>query len=123
MRKRMIFVISTLLVGILIYYLYNTQFLVKADIISSFIRNYVPDFLWLLSFYSLSAHFAKDLTKHYIIVTAMYVIILGVLFEILQLTGVVNGTFDIFDIITYIVSTIFACLIEKYFLGGKLWKN
>lgn len=120
MRKRMIFVISTLLVGILIYYLYNMQFLAKTDIISSFIRNYIPDFLWMISFYCLSAKFSKDLTKHYIIFTAIYVIILGVFFEILQLTGVVNGTFDIFDIITYIISTVFACLIEKYYLGGKL---
>lgn len=120
MRKRMIFVISTLLVGILIYYLYNMQFLAKTDIISSFIRNYIPDSLWIISFYSLSAHFSKDLTKHYIVFTAIYVIILSVIFEILQLTGIVHGTFDIFDIITYIVSTILACLIEKYFLGGKL---
>ena len=46
-------------------------------------------------------------------------IILGIFFELLQFTGIVKGTFDFADIIIYAVSTIIACLVEKYYWGDK----
>lgn len=118
MRKKIIYSLCTLLLGILIYYLSLKGILTKNDFISSFIRNYVPDILWTLSFYSLSTIFSKAITKKFVIFTAIYVIIIGVFFEFLQFTGIVKGTFDVFDILVYIISTIIACLIEKYYWRG-----
>lgn len=118
MRKKIIYSLSTLLLGILIYYLSHKGLLIKNDFISSFIKNYVPDILWTLSFYSLSTIFSKAITKNYIIFTALYVIIIGIFFEFLQFTGIVKGTFDVFDILVYIISTIIACLVEKYYWRG-----
>ena len=118
MRKKMIFSLFALLIGVLIYYLYQKQILSKNDIVLSFIRNYIPDVLWTISFYSASAIFLKELTKNYIIITAIYISTLGMIFELLQFTGVVRGTFDIFDIIIYIFSTVVASLIEN-----KYWRD
>jgi len=120
MRKRIIFSLITLLVGIFIYYLSLEHLLIKNNLISSFIRNYVPDILWTISFYSLSVIFSKGITKNYIILTAIYVIVISVIFELLQFTGIVRGTFDVFDIMIYIISTIFASLIEKYYWGDRI---
>ena len=118
MRKKVIFSIYTLLIGVLIYYLYQKQILVKNNIIASFIRNYIPDILWTISFYSVSTIFLKEITKNYIIYTAIHIIIIGIFFELLQFTGVVIGTFDFFDIIIYIISAIVASLIEN-----KYWRK
>ena len=118
MRKRILFSILTLLIGITIYYLGQQHILIKSNIIASFIRNYIPDMLWTLSFYSLSVIFSKNITKNYILFTALYVIIIGVCFEFLQFTGIARGTFDVFDILVYIISASIASLIEKYYWGG-----
>ncbi len=123
MRKKVIFSIYTLLIGVLIYYLYQKQILVKNNIIASFIRNYIPDILWTISFYSVSTIFLKEITKNYIIYTAIHIIIIGIFFELLQFTGVVRGTFDFFDIIIYIISAIVASLIENKYWRKKTWKN
>ena len=120
MRKKIIFSLSLLVLGIFIYYLSHEHLLIKKDFLSSFVRNYIPDILWTISFYSLSTIFSKGLTKNYIIFTAVYVIIISLCFELLQFTGIVRGTFDIFDIIVYIISTIAACLIEKNYWGDKI---
>ena len=92
--------------------------LIKNNLLLTFIRNYLPDILWTISFYFISSIFTKELTKHYIIFTAIYVIIIGFLFELLQFTGVVRGTFDISDIIVYTISVIVAGLIEN-----KYWRD
>lgn len=120
MYKKIIYSLSTLLVGILIYVLSTMGLLIKDDPISSFIRNYIPDILWAISFYSLSTFFSKTLTKYYIVFTAIYVIIIGIFFEYLQFTGVASGTFDVFDILVYIISTIVASLTEKYYWRDKI---
>ena len=114
-----IFTFCALALGIFIYYLYKLQILIKKDLLSSFIRNYLPDILWMISFYSISVIFSKEITKNYIIFTALYVNIIGILFELLQLTGIVGGTFDIFDIVAYAISSIIAILIEKYYWRDK----
>ncbi|MBR2240264.1 MAG: hypothetical protein IJ890_02615 [Clostridia bacterium] len=118
MRKKVVFSIFALLLGVLIYYLYQKQILIKNNLFFSFIRNYLPDILWAISFYSISAIFLKEITKNYIIYTAIYIIIISIIFELLQFTGVVRGTFDIFDIIIYAISAIIASLIEN-----KYWRD
>lgn len=115
MRKRMMFSFCLLSLGIIIYCLYNQQILIKQNIIFSFIRNYVPDILWTLSFYSIISVFSKEITKNYILFTTLYINIIAIFFELLQFTGIVRGTFDIFDIIIYAISCFIAILIEKYY--------
>ena len=119
MCKKIIYSLCTLIIGICIYLLSSYGLLTKSDYISSFIRNYVPDILWAISFYTLSTVFSKALSKYYIILTALYVILVGIFFEYLQFTGVAMGTFDVFDILVYIISTIIASLTEKYYWREK----
>ena len=123
MRKKIIYSLITLLLGILIYFLSHKGILIKNTSFLSFIRNYIPDILWTLSFYSVSTIFSKALTKNYIVFTALYVSIIGIIFEFLQFTGIVKGTFDVFDIFVYIISTIIASFIEKYIGGDKKWRK
>ena len=120
MRKRMILSICLLLLGIFIYFIFNGQFLIKDGLITSFIRNYVPDILWTLSFYFASINFSKKIVKNYIPFTALYVFLLALLFELLQLVHIINGTFDIFDIIIYFISICIASLIEKIYWREKI---
>ena len=80
----------------------------------SFIRNYVPDCFWVISFYFMSINFTNNLTKRSLLFNSLYVILIGLIYEFLQLYNFVNGTFDIKDIIIYIVSVILACLIEIF---------
>lgn len=114
MRKKVIFALGMLVLGIFIYYLYSIQFFKKTNIISSFIRNYIPDILWMLSFYFMSVNFSKKITKRYILFTAIYCFMIGLFFELLQLSSLINGTFDVFDIIWYVITIIIACFVEKY---------
>ena len=118
MRKKIIFSFFTLLIGSIIYFLSDTNILVKTNFITAFIRNYLPDILWTISFYTISTLLAKNITKNYILLSAVYVISIGILFELLQFTGIVRGTFDVWDILVYIIFSLVACLIEK-----KYWRD
>lgn len=115
MRKRIIFSMITLLVGVFIYYLYDTRIIINTNGITRFVRNFIPDFLWMFSFFIFSINFSKEITKRYLVLTVIYTITLGVIFELLQLTKYVKGTFDIFDVITYIISIAVACFAEIFF--------
>lgn len=118
MRKRIIVSVVTLILGILIYFLYNNGIIIEKSFISKFIRNYIPDFLWMLSFYFFSINYSKRITKRYIILTSTYSFALGLIFELFQYAKKVKGTFDILDIITYTISILFACIVEKY-----IWRD
>ena len=112
MRKRILISICTLILGVFIYYLNFINVLITDNDISIFIRNYIPDFLWMVSFYFFSINYAKKITKKYIIATSIYVIALGLMFEMMQYSNIVKGTFDILDIITYIIAIIIANIVE-----------
>lgn len=113
MQKRIIISLCTLIIGITIYYCFYWDILIVNTNYSAFFRNYVPDFLWMISFYLFSINFTKQLTSKYILLTSIYAFILGLLFELLQFFNIVSGTFDILDIITYVIAIIFACIVEK----------
>lgn len=83
-----------------------------------FIRNYIPDFLWMISFYFFSVNYSKRITKKYILFTSVYTFALGLFFELLQLANIVRGTFDILDIITYVIAILLADIVEKY-----IWRD
>ena len=118
MRKRIIVSLCTLILGILIYCLYHQGILIENTYYSVFIRNYIPDFLWMVSFYFFSINYSKGITKKYILLTSSYTFALGLTFELLQFANIVRGAFDIFDIITYVISILLASIVEKY-----IWRD
>ena len=118
MRKKIIVSLCTLILGILIYYLYYQGIIIENTGFSIFIRNYIPDFLWMISFYFFSINYSIRITKKYILFTSVYTFALGLIFELLQLANIVRGTFDILDIITYIIAILLAGIAEKY-----IWRD
>lgn len=123
MRKRIIVSLCTLILGILIYYLFHQGIILENSGFSMFIRNYIPDFLWMISFYFFSINYSKGITKKYILLTSFYTFAFGLIFELLQLINIVKGTFDIFDIITYAISILIASIVEKYIWREENEKN
>ena len=118
MRKRIILSICLLVCGIFIYLFFNSEFIDKSNIVTTIIRNFIPDLLWAMSFFFFSIVFARKVFKHYKIVNSLYVLIIGICFELLQLINVVNGTFDMLDIFVYVLSVLLANLIDIY-----IWRN
>lgn len=123
MRKRIILSLITLMLGIVIYYLFYKKIIDVSTELLRFVRNFIPDFLWMFSFFFLSVNYSKRITKKYIILTSIYALALGTLFELLQMVNVVKGTFDILDIIVYIISIIIACIVEKLLWRDENEKN
>lgn len=123
MRKRIILSLITLILGIVIYYLYYKKIIDVSTELLRFVRNFIPDFLWMFSFFFLSVNYSKRITKKYIILTSTYALALGTLFELLQMANVVKGTFDILDIIVYIISILIACIVEKLLWRDENEKN
>lgn len=111
MRKRIIVSIILLLSGILIYYCFNDQLIENK--VSLLVRNHLADGLWIASFFFIATVFSKKISKRYILLTSIYVITIGILFEMLQLNSIIKGTFDLIDIVVYIIFTLISCLIEK----------
>lgn len=78
------------------------------------IRGYVPDFCWMFSFVIIFSCTAKNLFKTYYIPFSVTVcIFFSIAFEFMQKSGIIDGTFDIFDILVYAVAAISAALILK----------
>lgn len=123
MRKRILLSLITLILGIVIYYLYYKKIIDVSTELLRFVRNFIPDFLWMFSFFFLSVNYSKRITKKYIILTSTYALALGTLFELLQMANVVKGTFDILDIIVYIISILIACIVEKLLWRDENEKN
>ncbi|MBR2744782.1 MAG: hypothetical protein IKE01_05775 [Clostridia bacterium] len=123
MRKRIVSIVLPLILGVIIYSLYHYKVLAKNNYLSSIIKNYVLDGLWVISFYFIVVCFMKKITQKYIWVTAIYTVILGALFEICQYKNIVNGTSDYLDIIVYFCASCIACLIEKKYWGNDYEKN
>ena len=123
MRKRIILSLITLILGIVIYYLYYKKIIDVSTELLRFVRNFIPDFLWMFSFFFLSVNYSKRITKKYIILTSTYALAMGTLFELLQMENVVKGTFDILDIIVYIISILIACIVEKLLWRDENEKN
>ena len=107
------------MIGVVIYWLFNNNVLTKSNLIYTIIRNYVSDGLWVISFFFIAINFSENITKKYILLTSLFVLIVGVIFEVMQLTNIANGTFDLLDILVYFIAILIACLIEKNIYGGK----
>ena len=105
------------MIGVAIYWLFNIGLLHKNNLICTIIRNYLSDGLWVISFFFIAINFSKDITQKYILLTSVFVFIVGIIFEFMQLTNIANGTFDLIDILVYFIAVLISCPIEK-----KLWR-
>lgn len=110
--KRFILSIIFFIIGVFIYYLFRKNILTKSNLICTIIRNYLLDSLWSFSFYFFIVDFAENITKKYILLASTFVLVIGIIFEIMQLVNITNGTFDLFDVFSYFIAILIACLIE-----------
>jgi hypothetical protein len=78
--------------------------------------NYISDGLWILSLQMIIAYIWELQHKMIII---LYTFFIAVTFEIFQFLKIVPGVFDFFDIITYLIFSIFGILILKNKLEYK----
>jgi len=101
-----------LVIGVLLYntpVLYNTKFI-----------NYVPDGLWAYSF-SISIFWIwKWEINTFNIIT---ILITEIIFEILQKTKYISGTFDGIDILTYVFFSIISIVVIKKRNARKIINN
>lgn len=123
MKKRIVLSTVFLISGIFIYYLFCSKMIEKNNVAFLYIRNYIPDMCWTVGFYLVSINFTKNIVKSDLVINSLYVFVVALIFELLQLTGIVRGTFDIIDISIYIISIIFASLIEKKIRRKENEKN
>lgn len=78
---------------------HNNQFL-------RFIKYYFIDFLWCFSFNLSLVSVSYSFSKKIIIIYSFISFFVGFIFEIMQLIGFVNGTFDCIDIIMYLIASV-----------------
>ena len=120
MKKRVIISFVFFIIGIIIYYLYDN---VLNDNYIIFIRYYIPDLCWTISFYFMSINFTKNIIKRDLIFNSLYVLFFGILYELFQLYNIANGKFDVIDVLVYIISVIFANYIEIILRRNENEKN
>ena len=123
MRKRIILSIVFLLFGIFVYYLYDINFIGRSNNLTIFIRYYIPDICWTMSFFFMSINFTKNICKKDLFINSLYVLFIGILYELFQLFNITNGTFDIIDITIYILSVLIADYIEIRLRRNEYEKN
>ena len=124
-RKRVILTIVNiflpLMIGGMIYYLNCNSYAISAPI-----RNFAPDFLWFYSF-----TFSILILKQFTFLNKMILFIFlasPFAFELFQKSGLVSGTFDLYDIITYYTGGIIAFIMFQIFYSNRLttsksWKR
>lgn len=113
MKKRFILSLSFIIVGMIIYILFDIRFMTKSNMVFSIIRNFLPDICWTFSFFFISINFAYNISKKALLLNSIYVFGIALLFELLQYFNIARGTFDIVDIFIYSITIIFACIIEN----------
>lgn len=79
--------------------------------VTLFLRNYICDFCWSYSLaFSISFIYYENLT---ILHSILIPIIIGIAIELLQLIGLINGTYDLFDIFVELLATLLCFMILK----------
>ena len=115
-----------LLVGILIYIFLRPDDLIYNDLFSSpikikintnskvvnFLVYSLPNGLWSMSFSQLIFHIYKIRTLKTILLSSIMLFV-GIMIELLQYQSFMNGTFDINDIFSYIISYLIILIIQK----------
>jgi hypothetical protein len=87
-------------------------------IVLRFVRNYMLDILWgyalVFALYFALGNNTAELWKIFIIAIAF-----SAAMETLQLTPIISGTFDVFDIMAeFFAETVAVFIIKYYFSGG-----
>lgn len=91
---------------------------VKRNFWTDFIRYYLPDFLWAFAFGAALTAVSYSHNRIVIILFSVVSFFVGVIFELLQLCCVINGTFDFADILMYAVAALTCAAINiKLFKG------
>ena len=115
-------IILPIVIGAIIYVLYspntvfvqllNNYFIIKnldSNVVSNVLRNYFCDFCWSYSLAFTISFIYKD---SFSLTTSILVpISVGIMLEILQLTKIISGTYDILDIISELLACIICYLI------------
>ena len=85
------------------------------SILYTFLKDYGADFLWAISFTFVvqSILMLKAKSVYWLLFTTL----LGVAVEVMQLFGIINGTFDLYDILAYFLGSLISVIIIK--IGGK----
>jgi len=130
-------IVMPILVGSVIYYLFspNVLFVKRIDsiiglnyhiklsgnsnLVLEFIRNYFLDMLWayalVIALFYFIGNNAASLSKIFLIAFSF-----SVALEILQVTPIAEGTFDLYDITVELLAEIVAVfIIKKYFLEER----
>jgi hypothetical protein len=126
--KAFLVVLLPLLMGTIFYLLFSPGngvteiFHVKASLFKAnhylrFLYQSLPDLLWAFAManYFLLCCQAKSKIAIAIVVTAAFLLCL--LFELLQASGIIKGTFDLFDILVYVLGCIFSFSLSDRFLN------
>ena len=66
----------------------------------------LPDGLWLASYIILVNTIVSKRNKHNLLFWSLVLPFVAILFEILQIPGIIPGVFDVFDLVCYIVPLI-----------------
>lgn len=93
----------------------TVRFVEKNNSFIDFLRYYFIDFLWCFSFSCTLSSVSHKFNVFNTITISLFSVFLGVLFELLQNSGCISGTFDYFDILMYVIAGICHAFINIIF--------
>lgn len=139
MRKNVFFwsgmIVVPMVVGLIVYLILKPSAYVSELIIDIFglrqlniqtsdnwflsiIRNYLCDFLWAFSLTAAISLLYYD-NRFRSAISVLICLIVGIIIELMQLLGVISGTFDIVDLIVQSIGSILSIIISKIYLRGN----
>lgn len=74
----------------------------------------LPDGLWLASYIIVVNTIVSKNSKHNLLFWSLLLPFIAIVFELLQIPGIIPGVFDVFDLICYIVPLIIYLIYLKY---------
>ena len=106
---------TTYIYSFFFFFLRFQQITVDNDVLDMLLKNYCADLLWAISFtFVVQSILMLKPPKVYLL---LFTTVLGVAIEIMQLFSIINGTFDLFDILVYFLGSLISIIIIK--IGGK----
>ena len=123
MKKEILISLVSMIFGLTVYFVFHIGLVHRNNVFFVIIRNYIPDMCWTLSFFFVSISFAKKISKKPLLLNCIYVLSIAIIFEFLQKMDMISGTFDILDILVYVISILSAYFIEKKLRREKYEKS
>ena len=121
LNKKVIIIISSLLIGTIIYFLSGSDEYITFGlndgvrvITNSFVINYIPDFLWAVAFVLTLSFFLDNM-----LTAGILVVLFGTVFEALQRYNIIKGTCDVIDVIVEAVGVILMIVFMKGDINEK----